>query len=101
MRAVVVDAFGPPEVCTLRDLPDPAPGPGEVLIDVRACGVNYPDLLVIDGTYQFKPDLPFTPGKEAAGDVAALGAGVTTLKVGIRMIGLILDYRLKRSRRRR
>ena len=86
MRAVVVDAFGPPEACTLREVPDPVPGPGEVLIDIRACGVNYPDLLVIDGSYQFKPDLPFTPGKEAAGDIAALGAGVTALKTGDRVM---------------
>jgi len=89
MRAVVMRAFGPPESGEIADLPDPVPGPGEVLIRSRAAGVNYPDLLVIEGRYQHKPPLPFTPGKELAGEVAALGDGVSGLVVGDRVMAQV------------
>ena len=67
---------------TLDELPLPAPGPGEVQVRLKACAVNFPDLLMIQGKYQHKPPLPFSPGGEGAGDVAAVGAGVTDVKEG-------------------
>ena len=65
-----------------RELPTPEPKPGEVRIAVRAASLNFPDLLIVQGKYQFKPALPFVPGAEYAGTVDALGKGVTTLKIG-------------------
>ena len=62
------------------------PGPGEVQVGLKACAVNFPDLLMIQGKYQFKPPLPFAPGSEGAGDVIAVGAGVTNLKKGDRVV---------------
>jgi NADPH2:quinone reductase len=67
VRAVVVRAPGPPASHRVEELPDPVPGPGQVLIEARAIGVNYPDLLVVEGKYQFSPPPPFVPGKEVAG----------------------------------
>ena len=69
MRAVVMRAFGAPETAEIADLPYPEPGPEEIVVAMRAAGVNYPDLLVVEGRYQHKPPLPFTPGKELAGEV--------------------------------
>jgi len=88
MRAVVVDAFGPFEAASFRDFPDPVPGPGEVLVDVRAAAANFVDLLVIGGTYQHKPKLPFVPGKGGAGVVKAVGADVTGFKPGDRVLAM-------------
>ncbi len=85
MRAVVCRELGPPERLVLDELPDPEAGPGEVLVDVRAAGLNYPDLLIINGLYQMRPDLPFVPGAEAAGVVAAVGDGVSHVAVGDRV----------------
>jgi NADPH2:quinone reductase len=73
----------------LEELPSPAPGERQVLIRVAACGVNFPDTLIIQGKYQFRPPLPFAPGGELAGVVAALGAGVTHLAVGDRVFAFI------------
>ncbi|MEB2285616.1 MAG: NADPH:quinone oxidoreductase [Polyangiaceae bacterium UTPRO1] len=87
MRAVVCKEFGPPERLVVEELPTPAIGDQQVLLDVAACGVNFPDLLVIENKYQFKPPLPFTPGGEVAGVVKAVGAAVTTLKPGDRVLG--------------
>src|SRR4051812_29315591 len=84
MRAVVVERFGPPEALRVRDTPAPVPGPGEVLIEIHAAPVNYVDMLVVGGIYQFMPTLPFIPGKSPAGIVAAVGPGVTSLAVGDR-----------------
>ena len=86
VRAMVVKQFGDPEQMSLEDLPTPEPGRGEVLIDARAIGVNFPDLLVIEGTYQILPELPFSPGKEVAGVVEAVGPGVESPKVGERVM---------------
>ena len=77
MRAVVCKAWGPPEALVVEDVPAPTPGAGEVLIGVRACGVNFADTLTVQGKYQEKPPLPFIPGLEVAGDVLATGEGVT------------------------
>lgn len=89
MRAMVVKQFGDPEQMSLEDLPTPEPGPGEVLIDARAIGVNFPDLLVIEGTYQILPEPPFSPGKEVAGVVEAVGPGVESPKVGERVMAQV------------
>jgi NADPH2:quinone reductase len=86
MRAVLCKEFGPPESLVVEEVPDPQPGHGQVLVDVAAAGVNFPDVLIIQNQYQFKPPLPFTPGGEIAGTVAKLGEGVSTLKVGDRIL---------------
>ena len=89
MRALVVHQHGPLDNLKLETLPDPQPGSGEVLIDVHAASVNFPDLLVIGGTYQNLPKTPFVPGKDLAGTVAAVGAGVTSVKPGERVMAQI------------
>ncbi|MES2322526.1 MAG: NADPH:quinone oxidoreductase family protein [Pseudomonadota bacterium] len=86
MKAVVCKAWGLPDTLTVEELPDPVPGPGQVALDVKAAGVNFPDVLIIQGKYQFKPELPFTPGNELSGVVRALGEGVTGFKVGDKVI---------------
>jgi NADPH2:quinone reductase len=83
MRAVVCEAFGGPEVLALRDLPDPPPpGPGEVQVRMTARGVQYVDVLMLAGKYQFRPEPPFIPGNEAAGEVVAIGDGISRFKIG-------------------
>lgn len=86
MKAHRVRELGSPDVLTWTDGPDPVAGPGEVVIDVRAAGVNFPDGLMVAGEYQTKPELPFTPGSEVSGVVAELGYGVTGLEVGTRVL---------------
>lgn len=85
MKAIRVHAFGGPEVLRLEEVPDPKPGRGEVLIDVRAAGVNPVETYIRTGTYAVKPPLPYTPGMDAAGVVAAVGEGVTSFKPGDRV----------------
>ena len=89
MRALLVHEHGPLESLTLGDAPDPTPGPGQVLVDVRAASINFPDLLVIGGTYQKLPPRPFSPGKDFAGVVASVGEGVTSCKPGDRVTAQI------------
>ena len=86
MRAVIVHDYGPFRSAGVETVGDPVPGPGEVVIDARAIGVNYPDMLVIEGRYQFLPPLPFSPGKEVAGVVSAVGPGVTRFRPGDRVM---------------
>ncbi|WP_254661861.1 NADPH:quinone oxidoreductase family protein [Burkholderia sp. CCA53] len=86
MKAIVVHAFTEPEQLTLGELPDPHVGDDSVLIDVRAAAVNYPDLLVVRGTYQVLPERPFAPGKDAAGIVRAVGRNVTHIRPGDRVV---------------
>ncbi len=86
MRAVVVREFGPPESIGVDELPAPRPEANEVLVDVHAAGVNFPDLLVMSGKYQILPQRPFVPGKECAGIVRAVGAEVSTCKPGDRVL---------------
>jgi NADPH2:quinone reductase len=85
MRALMSCEPGGPETLRLLDVPRPVPGPGQVLVAVKACGVNYPDLLTIQDRYQVKTPRPFAPGAEGAGVVAAIGEGVTALCVGDRV----------------
>lgn len=85
MRAVLCTEYGSHEGLVVSDVPDPVPGPGEVLIEVHAASLNFPDLLVIQGLYQFKPEPPFIPGAEASGVIITLGEGVTGLNVGQRV----------------
>lgn len=85
MRAVLCTEYGSHENLVVSDVPDPVPGPDEVLIEVHSASLNFPDLLVIQGLYQFKPEPPFVPGAEASGIIAKLGEGVTGLVVGQRV----------------
>jgi NADPH2:quinone reductase len=89
MRAIVCRAWGEVENLKLEDVPAPAPGPGEVLIDVRATAVNYADALLVAGRYQTRPPLPFSPGLETAGVVAACGEGVTRFSRGDRVMAVL------------
>jgi NADPH2:quinone reductase len=91
MRAVIVREHGPADTHRVEDFPDPVPGPGQVVVDLRAIGVNYPDLLVVEGKYQLLPPRPFSPGKEGAGVVCAIGAGVQGLRIGER-VSLQTEY---------
>jgi NADPH2:quinone reductase len=86
MKALISRLPGGPETLVLQDLPDPVPGPGQVRIAVRACGVNYPDLLIIQDLYQIKPPRPFAPGSEVAGVVDAVGPGVDNVRIGDRVL---------------
>ena len=88
MRALLSTAPGGPETLALQDVREPEPGPGELLIRVMACGVNYPDVLIIDDRYQFKPPRPFAPGGEFAGVVEAVGAGVEGWAAGDRVVAV-------------
>jgi len=90
MRCIVCREFGPPGRLVLEQAPDPEPGPGEVLIGVRAAGVSFVDGLIIAGLYQVKPPLPFTPGLVVAGVVAGVGDGVRGLPAGSRVVGCSL-----------
>jgi NADPH:quinone reductase len=85
MKALLCTHYGPPEEMELREVPAPTPGKNQVLITVKACGVNFPDVLMLADKYQFKPALPFPPGGEVAGVVKALGEGVTGFAVGDRV----------------
>jgi NADPH:quinone reductase len=89
MRAALVKEFGPPSALVVEEVADPVPGPGEVVIEVGAVSVNFPDLLVVEGTYQNLPPRPFSPGKEAAGRVIAVGEGVSRISVGQRVLTLV------------
>lgn len=86
MRAVLMRAFGSPETAEIAELPDPEPGPGELVVAMHAAGVNFPDLLVVEGRYQHKPPLPFTPGKELAGEVIDIGEDVISFVPGDRVM---------------
>jgi len=87
MKAVRCNQHGGPELLTVEDIAAPVPKAGEVLVSVKAAGVNFPDALIIQNKYQFKPALPFTPGGELAGVVIAVGDGVTRVRVGDAVIG--------------
>ena len=88
MKALLSDRPGGPEMLYIGELPDPAPAPGELLVRVRACAINYPDVLIIEDKYQLKPPRPFAPGGEVAGEVEAVGEGVDEWSVGDRVIAV-------------
>ena len=88
MRAVVCPELGPPKNMSVQEWPDLEPGPGEVVVDVEACGVNFVDALMAQGLYQIKPTPPFVPGSEVAGTVAKLGEGVDDVAVGDRVVAM-------------
>ncbi len=87
MRALLCTEYGPVSGLRVADLPEPVAGPGQVLVRVEAAGLNYPDALMVMGKYQVKPPLPFAPGMELAGTVAAVGAGVQGLRAGDPVMG--------------
>ncbi|MCP5201117.1 MAG: NADPH:quinone oxidoreductase family protein [Gammaproteobacteria bacterium] len=89
MKAMLSITPGGPQTLQLQDAALPEPGAGEVRIRVRACGVNYPDTLIIEDKYQFRPTRPFSPGGEVAGEIDAVGDGVDGLAVGDRVIGMV------------
>jgi NADPH2:quinone reductase len=90
MRAVLCKAYGPPETLVVEDVPALKAGPGEVVVKVKAAGANFPDSLIIQNKYQFKPPLPFSPGGEFAGVVSSVGEGVDRVKVGQSVIGFAM-----------
>ena len=89
MKAMLSTAVGGPDTLELTDLPTPSPSKGQLLVRVIACGINFPDVLIIEDKYQFKPARPFAPGSEISGEVLALGEGVTGFKPGDRIISAI------------
>ena len=89
MKALLSTAPGGPETLQLTDIVDPVAGAGQLLVSVRACAINYPDVLIIEDKYQFKPERPFAPGGEVAGVVEAVGEGVSGWSVGDRVIAMI------------
>jgi len=87
VKAIVCGRFGGPEVLEISDVDEPVAGEDQVVVDVAACAINFPDLLMIQDLYQFKPGLPFVPGSEVAGVIRSTGSGVTTFRAGDRVIG--------------
>ncbi len=86
MKALISTAPGGPDMLVLGELPAPTAGPGQIVIDVKCCAINFPDTLIIEDKYQFKPARPFAPGGEVAGIVASIGAGVSEFAVGGRVL---------------
>ena len=85
MKALVCEQFGPPESLVIKEVKKPIISKGKLLIKVSACGINFPDTLIIEGLYQFKPEMPFSPGAEVCGIVAEIGEQVTGFKIGDRV----------------
>src|SRR3954470_18513293 len=88
MLAVLCKSYGPPESLVVEEVPSLSAGPGEVIVAVKAASVNFPDVLIIENKYQVKPPLPFSPGSEVAGVVAAVGDGVTAFSPGDRVMAI-------------
>jgi NADPH2:quinone reductase len=90
MKAIVCNEFGPVESLAFQEIPDPSPGKGQVVVDIDAAGVNFPDGLLVQGLYQMKPERPFIPGNEVAGVISEIGEGVKGWQVGQRVIALCM-----------
>jgi len=88
MKAIMCNAFGAPSSLVLADVPSPQAGPGSVKVAVAAAGLNFPDVLIVQGKYQSKPPFPFSPGAEVAGTVTDVGEGVTGIRKGDRVMAL-------------
>jgi NADPH2:quinone reductase len=86
MKALLCKKFGPVSELSWEETADPVAGPNEIVIDIKAAGLNYPDNLIVQGLYQFKPDLPFSPGHEGAGVISSVGKDVSSLRVGDRVV---------------
>src|SRR5215468_3072096 len=87
MRAILCHSFGPPESLSLEKIDDPVGGPDDVVVDVRAAALNFPDVLMIEGKYQSQPPFPFSPGGEFAGVVRTVGANIRSFKAGDGVFG--------------
>ena len=90
MKAVVCREYGAIDSLVLDEIPSPSVGPGQVKIRIRACGVNFPDVLMVHGKYQLKPPLPFSPGIEVAGEISEIGEGVQGLQIGQRVMSTLM-----------
>ena len=89
MKAILCKEYGPPSKLVLEEVPSPIPGPKEVLVEIKACSLNFPDTLMIKGLYQFRPPLPFSPGSDITGIIKEVGSEVENHKVGDQVFGLI------------
>ena len=89
MKAFLCKEFGPIESHKVEEIEDPVAGPGEVVVSIKATGISFPDVLIVQGLYQFKPPFPFSPGSEISGVVESVGEGVTLHQVGDRVIGSV------------
>ena len=89
MKAFLCKEFGPVDSHTVEEIEDPVAGQGQVVVDIKATGISFPDVLIVQGLYQFKPPFPFSPGSEISGVVSSVGEGVTMHKVGDRVMGSI------------
>ena len=87
MKAIICSQYGLPNTLEYKEVDDPQPKKGEILISIKACSVNFPDTLIIQGLYQYKPEPPFSPGSDIAGIVEEVGEGVTQFKVGDEVVG--------------
>ena len=89
MKAFLCKEFGPVDSHTVEEIEDPVAGPGQVVVDIKATRISFPDVLIVQGLYQFKPPFPFSPGSEISGVISSVGEGVTMHKVGDRVMGSI------------
>ena len=89
MRALICNEFGPVESHKIEEVDDPIAGQGQVVVDIKATGISFPDVLIVQGLYQFKPPFPFSPGGEISGIVSSVGEGVTQFKEGDRVVGSV------------
>ena len=89
MKAFLCKEFGPVDSHKVEEIDDPVAGPGEVVVDIKATGISFPDVLIVQGLYQFKPPFPFSPGSEISGVISSVGEGVTLHKEGDRVMGSI------------
>ena len=89
MKALICEAFGPIDKLTIKDVPSPVPGPRQVVVEVKSASVNFPDALMVQGLYQIKPPVPFSPGAEVAGVIKAIGSEVKRIAVGDKVIAML------------